>query len=54
MVNMADVRIQEAAKLGFTTCILPYGNLRALSGKTPEGIRLEGVKNLKDAADLVV
>ncbi len=53
MVTMADVRVSEAAKLGFTTCILPASNLRALQGKAPKGIHLIGVKNLKEAADLM-
>ncbi len=51
MVTMADIRVQEAAKLGFTTCILPKSNLHGI--KCPEGIRLIGVESLKEAAALI-
>ena len=51
MVTMADVRVQEAAKLGFTTCILPKSNLKGL--KAPDGIEIVGISNLKEAADLI-
>ena len=51
MVTMADVRVQEAAKLGFTTCILPKSNLKGL--KAPAGIEIIGISNLKEAADLI-
>ena len=51
MVTMADIRVQEAAKLGFTTCILPKSNLKGL--KAPKGIELIGVDSLKEAADLI-
>ena len=48
MVTMADIRVQEAAKLGFTTCLLPRSNLRGI--KTPENIRLVGISSLQEAA----
>lgn len=46
-VSMAQQRIQEARKLGFTTCILPKVTLDAL--KNTEGITLIGVGNVKEA-----
>ncbi|MCH4034799.1 MAG: DNA repair protein RadA [Lachnospiraceae bacterium] len=51
MVSMADIRVAEAAKLGFTTCILPASNLRGL--KRPEGMELVGVRSMQEAADLI-
>lgn len=51
MVHMADVRVAEAARLGFTTCVLPKGCLRGLHA--PAGVRLIGVTNLSDAAELI-
>ena len=39
-VTMAEARVQEARKLGFTTCLLPAGSLARL--KAPEGMRLIG------------
>ncbi|MBQ8982148.1 MAG: DNA repair protein RadA [Lachnospiraceae bacterium] len=50
-VNMAEQRVREAAKLGFTTCILPASN--AANMKDIQGIRLMGVSNVKEAIDLV-
>ena len=51
-VNMAEQRVLEAKKLGFTTCILPEVSKAAL--KEIPGIQLIGVKNVKDAIDRVV
>jgi DNA repair protein RadA/Sms len=50
-VNMAEQRIQEAKKLGFTTCILPKVCLKGLQ-KTDQ-IRLIGVENLREALNLL-
>lgn len=51
-VNMAEQRVLEAKKLGFTTCILPEMSLASL--KEIDGIRLVGVKSVKDAIEYVV
>lgn len=50
-VNMAEQRVREAAKLGFTACILPATNAANIKGI--QGIRLMGVSNVKEAIDLV-
>ena len=50
-VNMAEQRVREAAKLGFSTCILPASN--ASNIKDVKGIKLMGVSNVKEAIDLV-
>ncbi len=50
-VNMAGQRVKEAAKLGFTTCILPATN--ASNIEPVSGMRLLGVKNVKEAIDLI-
>ncbi len=50
-VGMAEQRIAEAAKLGFTMCILPRTaeeTLRA-SGSIPEGLTLKGVSSVQEA-----
>ena len=46
-VSQAESRVREAARLGFTTCILPAGN----ANKMPQidGIRCIGVATLEDA-----
>ncbi len=45
-VSMADQRIREAKKLGFTNIILPESNLKGI--KREEGVKLIGVKNVKE------
>ena len=50
-VSMAAQRVSEAAKLGFTTCILPEVNLGQV--KAIKGIRLIGVRSVRDAIDLI-
>ncbi len=51
-VNMAEQRVLEAKKLGFTVCILPEVSKSALPDI--DGIRLIGVKNVKDAVSFAV
>ena len=51
-VSMADQRIYEAKKLGFTTCILPRLCLEKI--KPVEGIRLIGVSNVREGIGAVL
>ena len=50
-VNMAEQRLQEAGKLGFTTVVMPEVCARGI--KAPEGMRIIGVKSVQDAIDLI-
>jgi DNA repair protein RadA/Sms len=50
-VSMAEQRVAEAAKLGFSTCILPRVSLQ--SGANIDGIKLIGVSSVKDALDYI-
>lgn len=50
-VSMAEQRVKEAVKLGFTTCILPKTNAANIS--VGKDIRLLGVSNVKEAIDLI-
>ncbi|MBE5868650.1 MAG: DNA repair protein RadA [Lachnospiraceae bacterium] len=50
-VSMAQQRVQEAGKLGFTTCIIPKVNAESL--RPVEGVRVIGVRTLQDAVDLI-
>lgn len=52
-VSMAKQRVMEAAKLGFTVCILPEANRKALKGELPQGIQLIGVKSVADAIAMI-
>jgi DNA repair protein RadA/Sms len=48
-VPLAEQRVNEARKLGFKTCILPQSVQKNL--KNTEGIRLIGVRNVREAVE---
>ena len=48
-VAQPELRVNEAARLGFDRCFLPQGNLKGL--KVPKGIKLVGVKNVSEVLD---
>ena len=50
-VSMMPARIQEARKLGFTTCIIP--SVCVDSVKEIQGIKIQGVKSVMDAMQLI-
>ena len=50
-VSQAAGRVNEAKKLGFKTCIVPFGCLDAL--KDIKGIKVVGVKNIAEAIDVI-
>ena len=50
-VSMAEQRVAEAAKLGFTTCILPEVNRSKL--RPVAGIKVIGVRTVQDAVDMI-
>ncbi len=50
-VSLVQQRIGEAVKLGFSTCIVPEVNVGQV--KAAEGIRVIGVKTVRDAIDLI-
>ena len=50
-VSQAEQRVQEAAKMGFTACILPKAGLSKI--RAPKGIRLIGVGSIGEAKDLI-
>lgn len=50
-VNMAEQRVQEAKKLGFTTCVLPAVCAEGIKGQ--KGMRIIGVRSVRDAIDLI-
>ena len=47
-INHADLRIGEAARLGFARCILPYHSLKNLTGPMG-GIEIIGAKTVREA-----
>ncbi len=50
-VNLADLRVAEAARLGFESCILPAAQAERIGA--PKGIRLIGVNNLREALQII-
>lgn len=50
-VSQAEARVKEAARLGFTTCIIPKGNADKI-GKLP-GVRIIGVASLEDVLQYI-
>lgn len=50
-VSMARQRVQEAKKLGFTTCILPAVCMEGLSEE--KDMKVIGVRSVRDAIDLI-
>lgn len=50
-VSMIQARVQEAKKLGFTTCVIPFVCLENV--KEIDGIKIIGVKNVRDAMNLL-
>lgn len=54
-VAQAELRIREAAKLGFTRCLLPERNLAKLDGaRRMAGVELIGVEEVNEALDAVL
>lgn len=45
-INMVEQRVTEAAKLGFSICILPEANMKSI--KNIKGIHIIGVKTIRD------
>lgn len=50
-VSMAEIRVQEAQKLGFQICIVPESSLSSL--KKIKGMKLIGVKSVQEAINLI-
>ena len=51
-VSRVQSRINEAARLGFTQCVLPSSCIKQIT-KKPDQIELIGVKNIKEALSLI-
>jgi DNA repair protein RadA/Sms len=51
-INQAELRIREAAKMGFRRCLLPDRNLAKLD--RIEGMELLGVHDVGEALDVVL
>ncbi len=50
-VSQPELRIKEAARLGFTRCILPHGSLKNI--KPPKGMKLVGIRHASELMELI-
>jgi DNA repair protein RadA/Sms len=50
-VTQAELRIKEAAKLGFKRCLLPERNLAKLDNLGSLGVELVGVEEIGEALE---
>lgn len=51
-VSRVQARITEAARLGFTECIIPKSCLKQISS-VPEGLTVTAVRNLREALEVI-
>ncbi len=51
-ISRVQARVNEAERLGFTQCVLPRSCIKQIT-KKPDGIQLIGVKNIKEALNIV-
>ena len=50
-VSQATIRLKEAEKLGFKSCLIPNTNLENLSSESLKSINIVGIKNVKEAIE---
>ncbi len=50
-VSRADMRVSEAARLGFRRCILPYHNMKGLTLPHDSQIEIVGVRTIREAVE---
>lgn len=50
-VAQGEARLKEAAKIGFTTAVIPRGNAERI--KNDYGLRITGVKNVEEAIEYI-
>lgn len=50
-VSRPELRVREAARLGFNRCVMPKGNLKNLD--PPEGMTLVGVRHASEALEFI-
>ncbi|MDD6062799.1 MAG: DNA repair protein RadA [Oscillospiraceae bacterium] len=53
-VNACSQRIREAARLGFSRCVIPHYNLKSVSPELFEQIEIIGVRNIRQAFEAMI
>lgn len=52
-VSNCELRIREASRLGFLTCIIPYQNYNSINNKQDYNIKIIGVRNIREAIEYI-
>jgi DNA repair protein RadA/Sms len=50
-IGHVETRVSESKKMGFTRCLIPFGNLKRMS--TINGIELTGIKTVSEAMQVL-
>lgn len=53
-VSHCEQRIKEAARLGFTRCIIPKSNMKNLSASIKKDIEIIGVRTIREAFEAII
>ena len=53
-VSHCEQRIKEAARLGFTRCVIPKSNLKNISASLKEEIEIKGVRTIREAFEAII
>lgn len=53
-VSHCEQRIKEAARLGFTRCIIPKSNLKNISASLKNEIEIRGVRTIREAFEAII
>lgn len=53
-VSHCEQRIKEAARLGFTRCVIPKSNMKNISAVLKEEIEIKGVRTIREAFEAII
>lgn len=53
-VSHCEQRIKEAARLGFTRCVIPKSNMKNISAALKEEIEIKGVRTIREAFEAII
>ena len=53
-ISHCEQRIKEAARLGFSKCIVPRHNLRTISKSLKQEIEIVGVRTIREAFEALI
>ena len=53
-VSQIGKRVNEASRLGFKRCVVPYYNLKSITPEAAAGMEIIGVKSIRQAVEAAV